>query len=912
MGDNCKKIPAMFAKQTNGPSTKCPICESPASLRQIEDHLNNGCPIRDVPPESNHQNNQTEDLFGDSDDIEYAMAELKDEPDKPVMKASQSISNAPKRFGGTDRINLNGEVLFKTPSPKKPKFSSPFRHRSPHKTSPSHNNGFKKNLFSPQKLEETEEGEKPQSHHVPLTQSKRNDPTHIPYYLVNFETVVRGVIDETDDVRLFDEHDLDIIDTFRKLSLEAKKVYVRLFQRKFGWIQISQIKNDEFHDKEGSLKELVEKGLILDSSKLEDLETILNLVSAPNLKKLSKDFNLSAKGNHKHDNIDILIKHSKAKLFFASKSNSMEARILKKALAMIDPCFCLLEEPRKMFHRIFSLYSLSNWWDERENDRGQPAPQMTTILLQNTGRIVFPNYDIIRHSHIFRHKEDLILFEQAISYEAKISEVLESKNFESGIPIASEAEIIFRQISANKDIEAHVKSLPTFLRKFSTGSVMAYVLSKCVDLFEKLKQHKEAVKILRILLSQKLYLPDYHGFWFERLALDTDQHLRQPKKALEIIFEGLGDEHVRVARKLTLCQRVLKICKMKSNTNLSEEYLERFMSSPHWISPPDPPQKIIEGRLLPKEKSIGSKTVFVYESCVELNGKLQTENLLCSVEELVREHYKRELNFSNGLHGEGAVVNTVCGILFWDVIYDLEVPDAFRGPHQATPLDLNYDDFYANRKESIDARILEIETWSEEQLCDFATKRWEKSCGITACLCNWSLFRSPSDLCSLLVCLSGIQWSAICQRLMKNHRHTRSGFPDLTVWNPDLKICNFVEVKGPNDRLSPKQILWLEFLNSHGIEAIVCHVQALNARKITSVRSPHKKSPKKSPIKLSNASNDETTKSPDDRAIGKSGGAEGSQTSRKIATPKPRKVAESSNRKTRTKRERNNSGDDFK
>ena len=55
--------------------------------------------------------------------------------------------------------------------------------------------------------------------HVPLTQSKRKDPLHVPYYLVNFETVVRGVIDETDDVLLFDDGDLDVVKAFRSLDL---------------------------------------------------------------------------------------------------------------------------------------------------------------------------------------------------------------------------------------------------------------------------------------------------------------------------------------------------------------------------------------------------------------------------------------------------------------------------------------------------------------------------------------------------------------------------------------------------------------------------------------------------------------------------------------------------------------------
>ena len=103
---------------------------------------------------------------------------------------------------------------------------------------------------------------------------------------------------------------------------------------------------------------------------------------------------------------------------------------------------------------------------------------------------------------------------------------------------------------------------------------------------------------------------------------------------------------------------------------------------------------------------------------------------------------------------------------------------------------------------------------------------------LSASLCNWDLFRDADHLCGLLRCLDGHQWKAICERLVKNHRHTRSGFPDLTLWNPETGSCCFVEVKSPNDRLSTKQILWLEYLNKHGIESLVCHVEALNAKKI--------------------------------------------------------------------------------
>ena len=96
------------------------------------------------------------------------------------------------------------------------------------------------------------------------------------------------------------------------------------------------------------------------------------------------------------------------------------------------------------------------------------------------------------------------------------------------------------------------------------------------------------------IIVQDLYLPDYHGLWYERLTLDLDGHLKQPERALEAIEAGLNDEHVRVARKLTLCQRVAKICNTKKNSKLCEIFLQKFKSSQNWVSPPEPPTKTIQ------------------------------------------------------------------------------------------------------------------------------------------------------------------------------------------------------------------------------------------------------------------------------------------------------------------------------
>merc|ERR1719147_681472 len=91
------------------------------------------------------------------------------------------------------------------------------------------------------------------------------------------------------------------------------------------------------------------------------------------------------------------------------------------------------------------------------------------------------------------------------------------------------------------------------------------------------------------------------------------------------------------------------------------------------------------------------------------------------------------------------------------------------------------------------------------------------------------------------------------ERMIKDHRSYRSGIPDLTVWNCQAKEIRLIEVKGPGDRLSTKQILWIRFLNSVGIKTEVCHVVPTGSKGVKSIRSPTQaRTPKKSPAAANN------------------------------------------------------------
>ena len=76
----------------------------------------------------------------------------------------------------------------------------------------------------------------------------------------------------------------------------------------------------------------------------------------------------------------------------------------------------------------------------------QISVQLTTMLLHNTGRVIYPCYDIIREKQIFRDKNDLCQFEKSISFESRISEVIDSKQFENVSPTFEEANLFFVEI----------------------------------------------------------------------------------------------------------------------------------------------------------------------------------------------------------------------------------------------------------------------------------------------------------------------------------------------------------------------------------------------------------------------------------------------------------------------------------
>ncbi|CAK5073341.1 unnamed protein product [Meloidogyne enterolobii] len=252
----------------------------------------------------------------------------------------------------------------------------------------------------------------------------------------------------------------------------------------------------------------------------------------------------------------------------------------------------------------------------------------------------------------------------------------------------------------------------------------------------------------------------------------------------------------------------------------------------------------------------------------------------CNVEEIALRHFIENENYKEGVHAEGKIWHMLFRLFFWDIISCVEFENELANNvwiswMQNDPLDLNYTMFYENRLTLIDSRLEKIleslsecillnktpSTTFEERISSSTGSPQRKSPRKSVhCPCfihstvekhyneklsktmgnsarsstiEWHDFEGGKEqLFRFLHCCSPVLLHALFKKLCSNFRQSRSGFPDLTLWNAEDRKLAVVEVKGPNDKLSTKQQIWLDFFKSQGVRAVVCHVSAKNDRSI--------------------------------------------------------------------------------
>ncbi|XP_037365999.1 fanconi-associated nuclease 1 [Talpa occidentalis] len=642
-------------------------------------------------------------------------------------------------------------------------------------------------------------------------------PSH-PYYLQSFLMVLKAVFENEDDQMLFDEAEKGIVMKFYQLSDNGQKLYVRLFQRKFSWIKINKLDYAEIaSDLTPVIGELKQAGFLQTESELQELSEVLELLSAPELKTLAKTFHLVNPNGQKQQLVDTFLKLARQPSVCTWSKNQpgISAVILKRAKDLAGQSLRVCRGPRAVFSRILLLFSLTDSLEDEEAACGGQG-QLSTVLLVNLGRMEFPRYTVNRKTQIFQDRDDLIRYAAASHMLNDISTAMASGNWKEANELSQCAKRDWNNLKNHPSLRYH-ETLPVFLRCFTVGWIYTRILSRSVEVLQRLHLYKEAVEELENLLSQQVYCPDSRGRWWDRLALNLHQHLKRLEPAIKCIAAGLADPEVRTGHRLSLYQRAVRLRESPS----CQKYRHLFRQLPE-ITVEDVKHVTITGRLCP-QRGMG-KSVFMMEA-----GGAAPATVLCSVEELALAHYRCE-GFDQGIHGEGSTFSTLCGLLLWDIIFTDGIPDVFRNTYQAFPLDLCTDSFFTSRRPAIEARLQQIHSAPAESLRAWVAATWQAQEGKVASLVSWDRFSSLQQAQDLVSCLGGPILSGVCRRLAVDFRHCRGGLPDLVVWNSQNHRFKLVEVKGPSDRLSQKQMIWLDELQKLGAEVEVCHVVAVGAK----------------------------------------------------------------------------------
>ena len=186
-----------------------------------------------------------------------------------------------------------------------------------------------------------------------------------------------------------------------------------------------------------------------------------------------------------------------------------------------------------------------------------------------------------------------------------------------------------------------------------------------------------------------------------------------------------------------------------------------------------------------------------------------------SVEQCVADYYHAQ--GWQCYYLENSLICGLFGLAFWDIIFS-PVKGAFLNPFQRSPRDMYQPEFYQQRKALIDQRLDEIKSgqW-HDWLTVYNNKR-----PISNDWVNWNLL-TPAIVTQSV---KAIPVSVLCRlfkRILFDPRSNRAGFPDLVAFRDNQ--YQFIEVKGPGDKLQNNQVRWLKVFQELGVPAVVAYVE---------------------------------------------------------------------------------------
>ena len=197
----------------------------------------------------------------------------------------------------------------------------------------------------------------------------------------------------------------------------------------------------------------------------------------------------------------------------------------------------------------------------------------------------------------------------------------------------------------------------------------------------------------------------------------------------------------------------------------------------------------------------------------------------CSTEEAVRDYYQNK--GYKVMRGEVFFWQGMFALAFYDEIFAIN-----KYPYNDIPTDMFSQNFYTNRKESIDKKYEYLKKANLSEFINKQLKAHEKT--NTRLLTDASIDKSANCIeffktpvvQEFLTKIKPEMFAKIVYRIAQNPSWNRAGTPDFVVWNNKEMI--FVEVKREKEILRDRQITWLEFLIKNKIPSSVTRVKGVN------------------------------------------------------------------------------------
>ncbi|XP_011861441.1 PREDICTED: fanconi-associated nuclease 1-like isoform X2 [Vollenhovia emeryi] len=603
----------------------------------------------------------------------------------------------------------------------------------------------------------------------------------------------------------FNQNELDLIYSLMTLPEPAQALFVRILKRKHAWRRISGIKYDRISgDLRPIFDELVSRSIFESNTEEEDISVLLNLLQADEVRKLCQESKINVSGK-KNSIRSILEFCRQAKSLFpgmASPASKLRASVNKR----LGPCILVNARVREVVDRIITLLKPNR----------DPAETMVDVFLMllriDKDEMKFPEITISDFP-IFASKEHLLNYIEAKNTLTSVLSAIEGKQWETVRDLGT---LAAQRLPLFLALEESLQELPHHIRHFMPGYMWLKVLYKSIDAFKKTTM-TQAIEFLQMLINQNCHMKHRKGQWYGELIKIQMYHMKNIVAGVTLLSDAITCESLTEVDRLDLSDRAELIIKRKSGISKHERATA---------------QQILD--------KVFSRTQLMPQSSITIIGTLhgntlQRKNIWCisnsvdqqtygSVESLALYRYKRD-GYIKGVHCEGAFPITLFATLFWEEIYNMNIPGAWVSLYQDAPLDLYSSEFYENRKEQIDTKLQIIRKFDAETLSKHLKHKFELQCDCTS-IAQGNIFNDSNSFQEVTFCLGVEGVVGICERLIYNFSLWKAGFPDLIVWNVHTKQYKIVEVKGPSDTLSTKQRLWLDYLSRLGLNTEVCYCES--------------------------------------------------------------------------------------